>query len=243
MPARVRRRPTDGGSEARQRRTGPRKAPCGTTRPRSSRCSRAGCARSRPASQLEGQGDPDQPDEVPGRRAAHARRARPRQGRRVADRRHPRRPAQAARRDRDDPRADRGPRHEPADTARRRRHARSRRTADAPGLAPRVGRRARRGGPRHPGARAAASPSSRRRSRPGRSCRSRCPSRALANPFLVPDLDASPSQRLPAEPARRVGPAQPALPRLRAGRRRRGGLDGPAAEAADRPLLAARLSS
>ena len=45
-------------------------------------------------------------------------------------------------------------------------------------------------------------------------------------------------ERLPSRPPRRLGPAQPALPRLRAGRRRRGRVDGPAADAADRPLLA-----
>ncbi len=59
--------------------------------------------------------------------------------------------------------------------ARRRRQARPGRAADAPRLAARVGRRARRGGPRHRGPRAAATRRPGRRSQPGRSCRSRCP--------------------------------------------------------------------
>ena len=238
MPARVRRRPTDGSSDSGARRAADPPRRPGAAHP-GARAPRAG---DRGPDQLEGQGEPDEPDEVPGHRPAHARRAVARQGRHRTDRSHPRRAAQAARRHRHDPRADRRPRHEPAAAARRRRAPRRGRPTAAPRLAARVGRRARRGGPRRrapAAAGAARAPAARGQAghaAVGAGARPRQPL-----PRARPD--PSTGARLPAEPARRLGAARPALPRVRARRRRRGRLDGAASEAAHRPLLARRDST
>src|SRR6478735_12624599 len=57
-------------------------------------------------------------------------------------------------------------------------------------------------------------------------------------PRAGPHAAAGP--RVPAEPAGRVGAARAPLPRLRAGRRRRRGVHGAAAQTAHRPLLTLR---
>ena len=230
MATRVRRRPTDGQGSKQVQNNGQRK----TTQRRDDPAPlipvlarRVREVESRVSQQ--GQGQPDEPNEVPRRGPAHALGARPGHARTPRSRRRP------------------APTCSSASTASRRssrrsrpgtracstlldaeRQARSRRAADAPRLAPRVGRRARRGGPRHHGPRAAATRRPGRRSRPGRSCRSRCP-RARSPTRSSRPTSAACQQRLPPEPPRRLGPAQPALPGLRAGRRRRGRLDGPAA--------------
>ena len=69
------------------------------------------------------------------------------------------------------------------------------------------------------------------------------PARVRANPFLAPDLSHLRDERVPRRAAGPVGPHGPAVPRLRAGRRRRIGVDGAPADAVHRPVLAARAGA
>ena len=160
--------------------------------------------------------------EVPGRRAAGARGARPGQGRRDQHRGPPRRAAQAPRRDRDDPGEDRRPRHLAARAARRgRRRLRRGQVAQARHA---DGRR-RRGAPEEVAPTEPAAASAHHRA-PGRAAVGRLAT--AGQPVPRPRLLRRRQSAGPPAPPGQLGAARPAVQLVRARRQRSLGVHGPA---------------
>ena len=202
----------------RARRTAPRAAgPCPRPRQRrhhpGARPHRARGRGSRPARARAALGT----HEVPGRRAAGARGACPGPGGRASSDAQRRRAAQAPRRDRDDPREDRRPRHLAARAPRRgRRRLRRRQVAHARHAAGRRDRVGPRRG-RAPGAPAAATAAPPHRAS-GRAAVGRLAT--AGQPLPRPRLLVRPAERGPVAPPGQLGAARPALQLVRARRRR-----------------------
>ena len=182
---------------------------------------------------------PDEPHEVPGHRAAHARGAGQGQGRRRGRRRGPGRAAQAPRRHRADPREDRGARHEPDRPARTRCVDLDRRPAVPPRLAARIGCRAlARRADHHPridsrGARALREPGDPRLGAFA----------SAGQPVPRPRLLEAARRRRPRSEARELGAARSALQVVRGRLGRAGGEHGAARGAEGRPALTRADSS